>query len=112
MSGNQKKEFTEKEKLERITGKPQQKQEEHSFAWELIQNARQDSKRWFIVAMTILFLWFATIGIFVAYLSLYDFTSVTEEYQADSNDGGNANIINGDGKIINGESKTKENNNK
>lgn len=50
------------------------KMEEYSMTWLLAKNA----KMWFIVAMTILVLWFATIGTFVWYLSQYDYTSTVE----------------------------------
>lgn len=54
---------------------------EKSFAMELILNARNDAKRWFIVAMTILFMWLVTIAGFLLYLNQYDYTS-TQSYEA------------------------------
>lgn len=78
-------------------------EKDRSFAWELIANARRDSKRWFIALIVVVALWFSTIGIFVFYLYQYDFSSTTE-ITVDGKDGtalyqdGEGNVINnGDG---------------
>lgn len=84
-------------------------EKDRSMAWILIDNAKSDAKRWFIVSMTILFLWLATIGMFLIYLYQYDFSVTTTTYETDSQDGGHA-IINESGSVnVNGESK-KDNN--
>lgn len=49
-------------------------------------------------------LWFATIGIFVLYLSQYDFEDYMVELSTDG--GGNANYIGQDGDIFNGTSSS------
>ena len=56
------------------------------------------------VIKTILILWFLTIGIFIAgivwYLSLFDYEIVQEDASINSQ-GGDANMITGDGSVIN-----------
>lgn len=83
-------------------------EKDRSFAWELIANARRDSKRWFIISMTILFLWFSTIGVFVWYLNQYDFTS-TSEITVDGKDG-SAFYQDGEGNVINNGNGEEESN--
>lgn len=53
-------------------------------------------------------LWFATIGIFVWYLSQYDFEDYMVELSTDG--GGNANYIGQDGDILNGTSYSEAQN--
>ena len=56
------------------------------------------------VIKTMLVLWFLTIGIFIAgivwYLSLFDYEIVQEDASINSQ-GGDANMITGDGSVIN-----------
>lgn len=72
---------------------------ERSFAWELIENARRDSKRWFIALIVVLALWFSTIAGFIWFIQLYDYTSY--DYQQDGsgynniNTGVQGNVSNG-----------------
>lgn len=44
--------------------------ETEKFATELLHELKQTSKRWFIAFLTVLVLWFATIGVFIWYISL------------------------------------------
>lgn len=71
---------------------------ENTLAMELLKEVQAQSKRWMIAFITILVMWFLTIGGFIWYLYQYDFAS----YEITSNDGGNANYIGNDGDIING----------
>lgn len=72
-----------------------QKNYETSFATELLQQIKATSKRWFIAFIITLILWFATIGGFIAYLSL-----PVDETVAVQNEDGNANYI---GDSLNGD---------
>lgn len=72
-----------------------QKNYETSFATELLQHIKATSKRWFIAFIITLILWFATIGGFIAYLSL-----PVDETVAVQNEDGNANYI---GDSLNGD---------
>lgn len=47
-----------------------------TLATELIAELKASSKRWFIAFLTVLVLWFATIGVFIWYISL-----PVEEYE-------------------------------
>lgn len=61
-----------------------------SLATELLHELKAASKRWFIAFITVLILWFATIGVFIWYISL----PVEESSCVDIlNDDGNANYI-------------------
>lgn len=44
--------------------------EQEKLATELLHELKQSSRRWFIAFITVLVLWFATIGIFIWYISL------------------------------------------
>lgn len=72
-----------------------QKNYETSFATELLQQIKATSKRWFIAFIITLILWFATIGGFIAYLSL-----PVDETVAVQNEDENANYI---GDSLNGD---------
>lgn len=73
--------------------------EETTFATELLNEVKATSKRWFIAFIAVIILWFATIGGFIAYLSL------PVEDVAIENDDGYANYIGNDlnGEVNNGE---------
>lgn len=77
-------------------------QEVKSDAWLMIKELGRQNKRMFTALITVLVLWFATIGGFVWYLSLYDFS--TEVYDVTSEDGGFAGYIGNDGDMNNGTS--------
>lgn len=76
--------------------------ENESFAMQMLQESTKNAKRWFIIAITILIMWLATIGAFLVYLNQYCFES--ETVMVDGTDGGNANYQTGDGVINNGKS--------
>ena len=71
---------------------------EISFATELLQQIKATSKRWFIT----LLLWFATIGGFIAYLSL-----PVDETVSVQNEDGNANYV---GNSLNGDVNNNDKN--
>lgn len=43
---------------------------EENLATELLHELKKTSQRWFIAFLAVLLLWFATIGIFIWYISL------------------------------------------
>ena len=72
-----------------------------NFATEILSEVKASSRRWFIAFLTVLILWFATIGAFIWYISL-----PTEDYEVSIENGeGNANYVGRDlnGQIDNGE---------
>lgn len=72
-----------------------------NFATEVLSEVKASSKRWFIAFLTVLVLWFATIGAFIWYISL-----PVEDYDVSIENGeGNANYVGRDlnGQIDNGE---------
>lgn len=81
------------------------KAEDESLAMYLVKGYGKQAKNWFIAFIIVVCLWFATIGLFVWYLQLYDFSSETYTVEQDSTDGGNANYIGGNGDITNGETE-------
>ena len=83
---------------------PEKKEEMEikSDAWLMIKELGRQNKRIFTALVIVLCLWFATIGGFVWYLSLYDFS--TEVYDVTSEDGGFAGYIGNDGEMNNGTS--------
>lgn len=76
--------------------------EKRSDAWFMIQELGKQNKRIFIALITVVVLWFATIGGFAWYLSLYDFSTEVYDVTQDTTDGGNANYIGSNGDIVNG----------
>lgn len=74
---------------------------EEKLATELLHELKLASKRWFIAFITVLILWFATIGAFLWYISL----PIDEFGVAIENENGNANYIGRDlnGGLYNGE---------
>ena len=76
-------------------------EETQSLATELLHEVKLSSRRWFIAFIVTLVLWFATIGVFVWYISL-----PAEDYEVTlENEQGNANYVGHDlnGSISNGE---------
>lgn len=92
----------------KCTGCRVESNSQDSFAMELLKGYSLQAKRWFIACLTILFMWLATIVLFVWYLNQYDF----EDYgyqtvvEQNTNDGGDANYIGNDGDIYNGISES------
>lgn len=76
---------------------------EQSLAMELINDYKRQNKRLFIVIITILALWFATIGCFVYYICNYGTEVVIEDVETTDNgnacigDNCNNGVINGKG---------------
>lgn len=52
-------------------------EENDTFAMAMLKSYHKQATRWYIIAIVILSMWLATIGGFVYYLSLYDFSSET-----------------------------------
>ena len=79
------------------------KKEEESFAMELLKDQRKQNKRLFIVIITILSMWFVTIGYLVYLLNDISYEETTESIDVtqDSGDNGNNNFINGDSNEVN-----------
>lgn len=79
---------------------------EETLATELLHEVKAQSKRWFIAFLTVLVLWFATIGAFIWYISL----PVEVESVDITNESGNANYVGRDlnGGIFNGEDTSNE----
>ena len=67
-----------------------------SFALELLKDYKKMNKRLFIAIITILCMWFATIGIFVYYVNTTGFEEERTQEIEDIDDLSNSNIINGD----------------
>lgn len=76
-------------------------EERKSDAWFMIEEMGRQNKRMFSALITIIILWFATIGGFVWYLSSIEI--VAEVYDVNSEDGGYASYVGNDGDIYNGE---------
>lgn len=54
---------------------------EESFAMELLKDQRKQNKRLFIVIITILCMWFATVCAFVYYINTTGYEEITEYEQ-------------------------------
>lgn len=70
------------------------KAEDESLAMYLVKGYGKQAKNWFIAFIIVVCLWFATIGLFVWYLQLYDFSSETTTIEA-AQDGNGTNIVGG-----------------
>ena len=72
-----------------------------NFATEIIKELKTVNRRWFIVFITVLLLWFSTIGGFIAYLIVPCEETTSTEIISDN---GNANYVgeNMNGVINNG----------
>lgn len=70
--------------------------EQETLATEMLRELKATSKRWFIAFITVLILWFATIGIFIWYISLpvEEYETYEVEQQSDRNSANN--VIGGD----------------
>lgn len=84
---------------------------EEKLATELLHELKASAKRWFIAFIVVIGLWFATIGVFIWYISLpvednENYTTTVE------NEDGNANYISGymSGVINNGENNSEADN--
>lgn len=70
--------------------------ENETLATEMLRELKATSKRWFIAFITVLILWFATIGIFIWYISLPVEEYETYEIEQQSDRNGANNVIGGD----------------
>ena len=77
--------------------------EERSLAYELIQDARKQNKRTFVLLIIVLVLWFSTIFGFIWYINQFDYA--TETTTLDGSD--TNNYIGNDGDINNGDKSSK-----
>lgn len=68
-----------------------------SLATEMLRELKHESKRKSIIIATMLFLWFATIGMFIWYLNQYDFSSTTTTTNSAS---GVYAIVDSEGNVI------------
>lgn len=73
--------------------------EKRSDAWFMIQELGKQNKRIFIALITVVVLWFATIGGFVYYF--FNTETTYEAYDFNTEGGGNANYIGNDGDAYN-----------
>lgn len=81
---------------------------EQSLAYEILQDSKKANKRMFILLIIILCMWFATIGLFVYYISTTGYeeetiTNTNTQEISEIETIENSNIINGD---MYGEDKT------
>ena len=65
-----------------------------SLATELLHEVKASAKRWFIAFIIVLCLWFATIGVFVWYISLP--VEVTDSVEQQSDNNSNNYVVGGD----------------
>lgn len=85
---------------EHVVQNQTQQAEEQSFAMMMLQEQTKNAKRWFVIAITILIMWLATIGAFLAYLNQYCFEG--ETVTVDGKEQGNAYYQTGNGVFNNG----------
>lgn len=83
-------------------------EERKSDAWLMIAELGKQNKRMFTALITVIIMWFATIGGFVWYLNQYDYSY--EAYDVSSEDDGFAGYINNGGDMINGASASDKSN--
>lgn len=76
--------------------------ETQSLAMELLQDAKKTNKRQFVIIITILVMWFLTIGYLVYILNDIGTVETTEKISQQTEEGYN-NYIGNDGEIVNGE---------
>ena len=76
-----------------------------TLATELLHEVKKSGQRWFIAFLIVLGLWFATIGVFIWYISL-----PVEEYtiSQDADDNSNNMIVGGDNYGSKTDSKLQE----
>ena len=67
--------------------------EERSLAYELIQDARKQNKRTFILLIIVLALWFSTIFGFIWYINQFDYVTETTQEMSDINNSNSSQRI-------------------
>ncbi len=76
---------------------------EKSLAWEMLEDAKKTNKRMFIIIITILSMWFITIGYLVYVLNdIGTIETVSTQEVSQENTDGNNNYIGNNGDINNG----------
>lgn len=81
---------------------------EQSLAMELLSDLKATNKRLFIIIITLIILWFSSIGLFIYYIKTTAYEVVTETTEVE-NENGNANACIGDkcnNGVINGKSES------
>ena len=73
-----------------------------SDAWLMIEELGKQNKRMFAALIAVIILWATTIGGFVWYLSLYDYSYEVYDVSQDAADGGDTNYIRSGGDVVNG----------
>lgn len=68
------------------------KEVNETLATEMLKELKANSKRWFVSFITVLVLWFATIGIFVWYINQPIEEATTTYTQDADTEGDNASI--------------------
>ena len=97
-----------KEDIEQIE-KRVENVEMQSFAMMLLKDYKKQNKRLFIIIITILIMWFLTIGYLVYILNdIGTIETSTQEVQQES-ESGNNNFVGGNGDINNGKANDKTN---
>lgn len=76
----------------------------------VIESYRVSEKRSFIIIIILIAVLVFTNVSWLVYLYQYDFETTTTTVKQDTQDGGNANYINGNGDIDNGEARSQKNN--
>lgn len=67
--------------------------EEKSLAYELIQDARKQNKRTFVLLIIVLALWFSTIFGFIWYINQFDYATETTQEMSDINNSNSSQRI-------------------
>lgn len=63
----------------------EEKINDHSAAYKILQQLRIDSKRWFWALIAVLVLWAATIGGFLWFINQYDYISYQQDGEGYNN---------------------------
>lgn len=92
------------DKLEKV----EKEMQERSFAFDLLTEFKKANKRQFIIILILIGMLVVTNMAWLFVFQSYDFVS----YESISENGGNANILHGDGDINNGEGKVEDKNEK
>lgn len=86
--------------------------EEKGLAIEILNDYKKANKRQFIIILSILIMWFTSIGLFIYYINTTGYEVTTESTEVE-NESGNANACVGDncnnGEINYGESESNKN---
>ena len=79
--------------------------EDNKLATELLHEIKSQSKRWFILFLITIILLFASNALWLyAWCLPLEESTITEQTTVESNNSGNANYLEGNSDIVNGES--------